>query len=81
MDKGFAIECEFFGCTFNPFVVGSTPAGPTNNLNEIKGLQTCKPFFLPDILKCNIGEAVDVLSVTSFSHFLFSYTSAIQWRS
>ena len=29
MDKGFAGEYEFFGCTFNPFVVGSTPAGPT----------------------------------------------------
>jgi hypothetical protein len=29
--------------TFNPFVVGSTPAGPTNKTK--KGLQICKPFF------------------------------------
>jgi len=29
--------------TFNPFVVGSTPAGPTNKPK--KGLQICKPFF------------------------------------
>ena len=28
---------------FNPFVVGSTPAGPTNKPK--KGLQICKPFF------------------------------------
>ena len=29
--------------TFNPFVVGSTPAGPTNKTK--KGLHICKPFF------------------------------------
>jgi hypothetical protein len=29
--------------TFNPFVVGSTPAGPTNKPK--KGLQICEPFF------------------------------------
>ena len=29
--------------TFNPFVVGSTPAGPTNKTK--KGLHNCKPFF------------------------------------
>jgi len=29
--------------TFNPFVVGSTPAGPTNKTK--KGLHFCKPFF------------------------------------
>ena len=28
---------------FNPFVVGSTPAGPTNKTK--KGLHNCKPFF------------------------------------
>ena len=28
---------------FNPFVVGSTPAGPTNKTK--KGLHICKPFF------------------------------------
>ena len=31
--------------TFNPFVVGSTPARPTIKLNEIKHLQRCKCFF------------------------------------
>ena len=30
-------------CSFNPFVVGSTPAGPTNKTK--KGLHICKPFF------------------------------------
>ena len=32
--------------TFNPFVVGSTPARPTNLSNEIKHLQQCRCFFL-----------------------------------
>ena len=31
--------------TFNPFVVGSTPAGPTKFLNEIKHLEQSKCFF------------------------------------
>jgi hypothetical protein len=31
--------------TFNPFVVGSTPAGPTSLLNEIKHLEQSKCFF------------------------------------
>ena len=31
--------------TFNPFVVGSTPARPTKFLNEIKHLQKCQCFF------------------------------------
>ena len=29
MDIGFVLICSVSGCTFNPFVVGSTPAGPT----------------------------------------------------
>ncbi len=33
--------------TFNPFVVGSTPAHPTNSFNEIKGLRVIvNPFSL-----------------------------------
>ncbi len=35
MDSGFAIKCANLGCTFNPFVVGSTPAGPTKTLVNI----------------------------------------------
>ena len=31
--------------SFNPFVVGSTPAGPTKNINEIKHLEKFKCFF------------------------------------
>ena len=34
MDSGFSIECANLGCTFNPFVVGSTPAGPTKILKR-----------------------------------------------
>ena len=32
--------------TFNPFVVGSTPARPTKLFNEIKHLQRCQCFFI-----------------------------------
>jgi hypothetical protein len=32
--------------TFNPFVVGSTPAGPTKIYNENKDLEKSKSFFL-----------------------------------
>ncbi len=32
--------------TFNPFVVGSTPAGPTKKSNENKDLEKSKSFFL-----------------------------------
>ena len=29
MGKEFLLQYDLLGCTFNPFVVGSTPAGPT----------------------------------------------------
>jgi hypothetical protein len=32
--------------SFNPFVVGSTPAGPTKIYNENKDLEKSKSFFL-----------------------------------
>jgi hypothetical protein len=45
MDKGFVIKIWITECTFNPFVVGSTPAGPTSLSNEIKHLEQSKCFF------------------------------------
>ena len=45
MDTSFGVVYNFGKCTFNPFVVGSTPAGPTIFLNEIKHLERSKCFF------------------------------------
>ena len=32
--------------TFNPFVVGSTPAHPTNTSKGLQHLNYCKPFLV-----------------------------------
>jgi hypothetical protein len=37
--------------TFNPFVVGSTPAGPTKIFNQINSLQEIAGYFFVQSLR------------------------------
>jgi hypothetical protein len=46
MDNGFLIACNVIGCTFNPFVVGSTPARPTKVITKTSLSQGSEVFFV-----------------------------------
>ncbi len=52
MDGGFMIEYAHLGCTFNPFVVGSTPAGPTNIKLKTPRTKVRGVFFRPTHIPC-----------------------------
>ena len=70
MDKGFSVGWWIVESTFNPFVVGSTPAGPTKYKKHFvlrfKVLFSC-PFVFDAALAASLVDHARVFYAAAFS--------------